>query len=237
MDVKKCDRCGCIIEKKDTYMWLDGSLTSKNGSLTQGHYLMGHLCENCVNALEKFMNREELEPEPEKQEPEASEEAHDFEPENAIDRLIEFCNSTLANIEKSIIEQFELLDGTLYIAGEPQPEPEEDPEDEEPKTSKFVDMVLQARSIMGNDCDSHHLCKSCPFNKDNCRLGLAICQRNHVDGFVREFIIRAANDPIVQQLVFSHYAESCARDAYKHDDAMLKKAKKLSSRLLKDLEG
>lgn len=63
MDIKRCDRCRCIIEKKDTYMYLDNSLTSKNGSMTQFHYLTGHLCEDCVHALEKFMNCEDVQEE------------------------------------------------------------------------------------------------------------------------------------------------------------------------------
>lgn len=229
MDIKRRDRCGCIIENKDPYMYLDNSLTSKNGSMTQFHYLTGHLCEYCAHALEKFMNREDVQ-----EEQEESKKGQNQEPENAIDMLIEFCNSVLANIAKStILPPLEELKGTLYIAGEP--EPEEETEDEEPKTSKFVDMVLQARSIIGNECDSNHECNSCPFYESNCKFG-PICYRNHVDDFVRAFISEAANDPIVQKLVFSHYAESCAHDAYPLDQAMVRKSEKLSDRLVKDLE-
>lgn len=221
MDVKRCDGCGCIIENEDSHLCFTGDFVSKR--LVQIRYMSGHLCENCTKEFIKFMDGEE------DQEPEESEEAQNPEPENAIDRLIEFCNSVLANIAKStILTLLEEREGTLHSAGEPEPE-------EEPKASKFVDMVLQARSIIGNECDSNHECNSCPFYESDCKFG-PICYRNHVYDFVRAFISEAANDPIVQQLVFSHYAESCAHDGYNLDQAMVRKSEKLSDRLVKDLE-
>lgn len=108
--------------------------------------------ENCTHAFEKFMNREDVQ-----EEQEESKKDQNQEPENAIDMLIDFCNSVLANIAKSaILPPLEELKCNLYIAGEP--------EDEEPKTSKFFhdffldpdeyqSLAMQTCCINDNDKD------------------------------------------------------------------------------------
>lgn len=59
MDEERCDRCGCIIENEDTYMYLYGCLTLDNECTAQFNCLTGHLCEDCRNDLDEFMQGKE----------------------------------------------------------------------------------------------------------------------------------------------------------------------------------
>lgn len=171
MEVKKCDRCGRIIENVDNFMDLRGDEVCQgiHGRFRKAFVLSGHLCEDCMNDLNKFMEGEE--------------------------------------------------------------EPETEAPAETKETSKFVDMVLRMRAMM-RFCDDDNDCEECPLYKLNKNEEM-ICGNRCVTDFVREFIIEAAKDPIVKNLVLRKCVDGGEDEEFAADDELVKKSKNLSDELHK----